>query len=218
MRLRPLRSEQNLLLVLSFLIAVTSWYYVKTTQYPRIPLTTEKVVAVIPEISGEPAYGYSLLGVRVSPPTLVITGRPEDLAVIENLHTEPVVVTGAMKEVVRDVSLVAPPQMTRAARVRVAVQIVPVIVVKDVMGVRLRVQKLPRGLTAHVEPATVKVQVQGPVGILNNLRPDDLVARIDATDFAEGRRTVSPDVQAPSQVRVISNSPATVVIVIRKGG
>jgi YbbR domain-containing protein len=218
MRMRLLHAERPLLLLLSFLIAATTWFYVKTTQYPRIPLTTDKVVAVIPDINGEPAYGYSLLGVRVAPPTVVISGRPEDLALIENLRTEPVVVTGATRDVVKDVALVGPPEGTRAIRVRVAVQVVPAIVVRDVAGVRLRVQKLPRGLTAHVEPATVNVQVQGPVVILNKLRPDDLVARIDATDFAEGRRRVSPDVQAPSQVLVISASPPVVVIVIRKGG
>ena len=218
MRFRPLQSEQNLLLLLSFLIALTSWYYVKTTQYPRIPLTTDKVVAVIPEISGEPAYGYSLLGVRVAPPTVIINGTPESLAQIETIRTAPVDVTGANKDVVRDVTLVGPAEMTRAIRVRVAVQVVPAIVVRDVSGVRLRVQKLPRGLTAQVEPATVKVQVQGPVSILNALRPDDLVARIDATDFAEGRRRVAPEVQAPPQVTVVSASPSIVVIVVRKGG
>jgi len=69
MRFRPLQSEQNLLLLLSFLIALTSWYYVKTTQYPRIPLTTDKVVAVIPEISGEPAYVTVCWEFRVAPPT-----------------------------------------------------------------------------------------------------------------------------------------------------
>ena len=218
MRIRPLQSEQNLLLLLSFVIAVTSWYYVKTTQYPRIPLTTDKVVAVIPEISGEPAYGYSLLGVRVAPPTVIINGTPDSLARIETIRTAPLDVTGATKDVVRDVALVGPPELTRGTRVRVEVQVVPAIVVKDVLGVRLRVQKLPRGLTAKVEPATVKVQVQGPVAILNALRPDDLVARIDATDFAEGRRRVSPEVQAPPQVTVVSASPSIVVIVVRKGG
>jgi len=45
MRSRRLFSEQNLLLLLSFLIAVTSWYYVVTTQNPRFPRTTFKVVA-----------------------------------------------------------------------------------------------------------------------------------------------------------------------------
>src|SRR3989442_13624251 len=100
MRMRPLRSEQNLLLLLSFLIAGTSWYYVKNTQYPRIPLTTDKVVAVIPEISGEPAYGYSLLGVRGAPPTGIINGTPHSLAQIETIRTAPRDVTRASKKLV----------------------------------------------------------------------------------------------------------------------
>src|SRR3989441_12571787 len=80
MRSRRLFSEQNLLLLLSFLIAVTSWYYVVTTQNPRFPRTTFKVVAEIPDITGEPASGYSVLGVRGPPPTGTITGLPGQLA------------------------------------------------------------------------------------------------------------------------------------------
>jgi YbbR domain-containing protein len=216
--MRPLRSEQNLLLLLSFLIAVTAWYYVGTTQNPRIPRTTSKVVAVIPEIIGEPAYGYSLLGVRVSPPTIIVSGTPEALAQTDAVRTEPVVVTGATRDVVRDVALVTSADITRASQVRVAVQVVPAIAVTVVRGVRLRVQKLPRGLTARFEPATVDVQVQGPVVIINKLRPDDLIARLDGTEFAEGRRRASPDVQAPAQVKVLSATPPTVVVIIRKGG
>ena len=93
MRPRRLFNEQNLLLLLSFFIAVTSWYYVVTTQNPRFPRTTFKAVAVIPDLSGEPAYGYSVLGVRVTPPTIAITGLPEQLIEIETVRTQPVMIT-----------------------------------------------------------------------------------------------------------------------------
>src|SRR2546428_9680480 len=73
MRSRRLFSEQNLLLLLSFLIAVTSWYYVVTTQNPRFPRTTFKVVAVIPDITGDPPYSYSVLGARAMPPTVTVS-------------------------------------------------------------------------------------------------------------------------------------------------
>src|SRR3989441_11744115 len=94
MRSRRLFSEQNLLLLLSFLIAVTSWYYVVTTQNPRFPRTTFKVVAVIPDITGEPAYGYSVLGVRATPPTVTITGLPGQLAAIGMAQTNPLMIPG----------------------------------------------------------------------------------------------------------------------------
>src|SRR3989449_11634996 len=94
MRSRRLSSEQNLLLLLSFLIAVTSWYYVVTTQNPRFPRTTFKVVAVISDITGEPGYGYSVPGVRGTPPSVTITGLPQQLAEIERVRTDPVIITG----------------------------------------------------------------------------------------------------------------------------
>lgn len=211
-------SERNLLLLLSIIIAVTSWYYVITAQNPRIPRMTSKTVAVIPVLLGEPAYGYSLLGVRVIPPTVILSGTPERLAQIETVRTEPVVITGATRDVVRDVGLVGPAEIARSTRVSVAVQVVPAIAATVVRGVRVRVENVPRGLGVQVDPATVDVQVQGPVAIISKLRPEDLLARIDGTDFSEGRRRVPPEVQTPAQVSVLSVRPALVVIVIRKGG
>jgi len=207
MRPRRLFSEQNLLLLLSFLIAVTSWYYVVTTQNPRFTRTTFKAVAVIPDLSGEPAYGYSVLGVRVTPPTISIScsGRP-------------VMITGATQDVVRDVGVVLPPEFTRAARVRVAVQIAPAIAATTVRGVKVQIQNAPAGLVARVEPATVDVQVQGPVSIINKLRPEDLEARVDGAALSMGRRTVTPEVHGPPEVTVLTIKPTAVLVVVTRKG
>lgn len=218
MRPRRLFSEQNLLLLLSFLISVTSWYYVVTTQNPRFPRTTFKAVAVIPDLSGEPAYGYSVLGVRVTPPTITLTGMPEQLFEIDLVRTVPVMITGATQDVVRDVALVLPPEFTRAARVRVAVQIAPAIAATTVRGVKVQVQNAPAGLVARVEPATVDVQVQGPVSIINKLRPEDLQARVDGAAFSTGQRRVTPEVQTPPEVTVLTIKPSAVLIVMMRKG
>ncbi len=215
---RPLLSEQQLLLVLSFLIAVTSWYYVVSTRTPRGPRVTSKVVAVIPRVDGEPAYGYSMLGVRVTPPTVVLSGAPEQLAAVDAVRTEPVDVTGATRDVVREVAVDAPAGLPRPSRVRVAVQVVPAIAARVVPGVRVRVQNAPAGMVARVEPATVEVQVQGPVAVVSRLRADDLLAVVDGAELVEGRRRVRPQVVAPPQVTVIGLRPDVVVVVVRRGG
>ncbi len=217
MRPRRLFSEQNLLLLLSFVIAVTSWYYIVSTQNPRIPRTTTKLIAVIPEIAGEPAYGYSLLGVRVTPPTITISGTPERLAEIEMVRTEPVDITGKTTDVVREVGLAGPPEIAKATRVRVAVQIVPAIAATVVRQVRIRVENTPNGLVVRVDPAMVDVQIEGPVAIVSRLRSSDLLARIDGTDFSEGRRRAALQVDVPPQVRVLSIRPSTILVVVRKG-
>lgn len=218
MRPRRLFSERSLLLLLSFVISVTSWYYVVTTQNPRFPRATFKMVAVIPDLSGEPAYGYSVLGVRVTPPTITLTGLPEQLFEIDMVRTEPVMITGATQDVVRDVGVVLPPEFTRASRVRVAVQIAPAIAATTVRGVKVQVQNAPAGLVARVEPATIDVQVQGPVAIINKLRPEDLQARIDGTAFSAGRRSVTPEVQGPPEITVLTIKPTAVVIVVTRKG
>jgi YbbR domain-containing protein len=219
MRARRLFTERYLLLVLAFLIAVTSWYYVVSSENPRVPRTTSKLVAVIPAIAGEPAYGYGLLGVRVAPPTIIIAGAPEVLAQIDSVRTDPVDVTGATKDVVREVGLVELPEVVHPSRVRVVVQVAPAITVTVVRGVKVRVEHTPAGLAARVEPGTVEVQVEGPLAILSKLRPEELVARVEGTELSEGRRHVAPTVQTPPNVKVLSIRPVVVqVVVIRKGG
>jgi len=94
----------------------------------------------------------------------------------------------------------------------------PAIAATTVRGVRVQVQNAPAGLVTRVEPATVDVQVQGPVSIINKIRPDDLLARVDGTTFSTGRRRVTLTVQTPPEVTVLAIKPAAVlIVVIRKG-
>lgn len=221
-RMRRLLSEQNLLLLLSFMIAVTSWYYVTTSRSPRAGRTTTKTVAVVPTIVGEPAYGYSLIGIRVYPLTVDISGDPVQLAQVDRVVTDHVVISGATRDVTRDVAVVGPPELVKSVRVRVRVdvQIAPAIAVTVVRGVRVHVQNAPRGLLAQVEPDRVEVQVQGPVTVVSRLRAADISARVDGATFAEGRVRVlikRSDVQAPPQVEVLEIRPSAVTVVVRRG-
>jgi len=86
MRLRLL-NEQTALLLLSFVISVSLWAYVTAARTADTPRATTKVVAVVPAIVGEPAYGYSLLGIRVTPQIVTLSGNPGVLAQIQTAAT-----------------------------------------------------------------------------------------------------------------------------------
>lgn len=217
MRLRRILSEQNLLLLLSLLIATVAWYYVTTAVAPQAVRVTTKVVPVVPAVVGEPLYGYSLQGVQVAPPIVTLSGDPELLRQIDTVTTEAVVVTGANRNVIRDVRLVGPPEIVKTTRVKVSVQIVPAIQVTVVENVRVQVRNAPRGVLVRVEPVMVDVEVQGPVTVVSRLRATQLEAIVDGTDFTVGQRRIVPEVKAPPQVEVLSVRPAMVVVVVRKG-
>lgn len=214
--MRRVLSEQNFLLLLSLLTAIGLWMYVTLSRAP-VEFGTPKSVAVIPTIVGTPAFGYSLLGVRVVPQTVNLSGNPARLATVESVITEPVNITGAIRDVVQEVSVVTSLGVTASRRVQVSVQIAPAVAVTLVGGVRVQVRNVPSGAVAEVDPKTIQVQVQGPISVVSRLRPEDFLARVDG-DVQEGRRRVKVIIEAPQQVELLSVMPAEVVVTVRKGG
>src|SRR5438445_10658152 len=85
-------------------------------------------------------------------------------------------------------------------------------------GVKVQIQNAPAGLVARVEPATVDVQVQGPVSIINKLRPEDLEVRVDGAALSLGRRSVTPEVHGPPEVTVLTIKPTAVLVVVTRKG
>ncbi|MDQ7844607.1 MAG: CdaR family protein [Armatimonadota bacterium] len=217
MRFRRI-NEQTLLLVLSFLISVALWAYVTSARITPAPQATTKVVAVVPAITGEPAYGYSLLGIRVTPLTVTLTGPPAVLAPIQSVSTEPVNIGGQTRDFVQEVAVLPPPGTQVGGRVRVAVQIVPAVAVTTVRGIPVQVPPLPGGYVAEVQPDRVAVEVQGPVTVVNRLRAADFTARVDGLEATVGRQRAQVRVQAPPQVEVLNITPAGVTVTVRRGG
>jgi YbbR domain-containing protein len=211
-------NEHTALFLLSLFIGFTLWSYISAARNPRVEQSTSKLAAVLPAIAGEPAYGYTLLGIRVTPQTVPVAGDPKTLAQIQSVSTETVNISGATRDFVQEVSVVAPSGVRTGGRVRVAVQIVPAIAVTTVRGIRVEPPEVGSGLVVDIEPALVQVQVQGPVTLVNRLRASDFSARLDSPAVEEGRRRAQVRVQAPPQVEVLSIVPAAVVVIVRKGG
>jgi len=223
--MRRILNEQTLLAVLSFIISVSLWAYVTSARTERSPQSTTKAVPVVPAIVGEPAYGYSLLGIRITWPTVVISGAPNLLAQIDTVTTEPVNIAGVTRDFIREVTVVvppgvrvvAPPQVRATQRVGVAVQVAPAVAVTTVRGIRVQKPRVPAGFVVELQPNLVVVQVQGPVTLVNRLRASDFSAYLDGLEFSAGRQRAEVKVQAPPQVQVLSITPTGVMVTVKKG-
>lgn len=218
MRLRRMLNEQTMLLLVSFVVGISLWAYVTSVRRVPVVPTTTKTVAVVPAIRGEPLFGYSLLGISITPQTVVITGDPKVLAQVETVSTDPVNLAGATRPFVQEVGIVAPPQVRATTRIQVSVQVAPAVAVTTVRGIRVETPRAPSGFTVEVQPDLVTVQVQGPVTLVTRLRADDFSAQIDGLDFSEGRQRVQVKVQAPAQIEVLSIEPPAVTVTVRKTG
>jgi len=211
-------NEQTALFLLSLFIGFTLWSYITAGRTPAVEQSTTRLAAVLPAIAGEPAYGYTLLGIRVTPQTVAVAGDPKMVAQVSSVSTETVNISGATRDFVQEVSVVAPAGLRVQGRVRVAVQIAPAIAVTTVRGIRVQPPEVSSGLVVAIEPALVQIQIQGPVTLVNRLRAADFSARLDGQTGEEGRRRAQVRIQAPPQVEVLSIVPPSVTVTVRKGG
>lgn len=211
-------NEQTGLFLLSLFIGFTLWSYITAGRTPAVEQSATRLAAVIPALAGEPAYGYTLLGIRVTPQTVTMVGDPKTVAQVGSVSTETVNISGATRDFVQEVAVVSPAGVRVAGRVRVAVQIVPAIAVTTVRGIRVQPPEVGNGLVVEIEPALVQIQIQGPVTLVNRLRAADFSARLDGQTAEEGQRRAQVRIQAPPQVEVLSIVPPSVTITVRKGG
>ncbi|MCX8053956.1 MAG: YbbR-like domain-containing protein, partial [Armatimonadetes bacterium] len=90
----------------------------------EVPAT--KVVVVSENIVGRPKFPASIIKVSVTPPSVVLEGKPRILMGISTIETEEVSVEGATETVTRYVALRVPPgaKVVGSPKVRVSVIIV----------------------------------------------------------------------------------------------
>lgn len=211
-------NERNLSLLISLLLASLAWYYVTVNRNPRVERATTKVVPIVPTIVGEPRFGYSLLGVQVTPAAVSVRGEPRQLESIQRVTTEPINMTGATKDIVSDVAISAPLGVdVPPGRVRVSIQIAPAIAITVLRGIRVQITDVPAGMTAELQPATVQLRVSGPVVLVTRLRADEFTATVAAADLSAGQHTLPVRVRGPADIEVFDIQPSQVVLTLRRG-
>jgi YbbR domain-containing protein len=228
--MRRFLNERNLYLILSFLIATGLWWYVASARSPRVERATAKAVPVVPTIVGEPRFGYSLLGVQVTPSTVSISGDPQRLETVRQVTTEPINLSGATRDISEDVPVVAPEGIEVGIRVRVSIQIAPAVAITVLRGVRVQIPDAPAGTSVELQPATLQVRVSGPVMLVTRLRADELTATLRIANLPPGQHTFpvractgtavtgAVCVRGPVEIEVFDVQPAQIVVTIRRGG
>jgi YbbR domain-containing protein len=175
-----------------------------------------KEVAVSVDLVDQPAAGYRLNSVRVSPSTVVLLGNADLLAQVPGtVETEPVSLAGATGEVQKRVQLKLPPGVTVLEGTAVDVT-VSITAIEGGTTVQQRpvIQGLGPGLEATVALETVDVILSGPLPSLEALGPDDVFVLVDLTGLLPGNHIVTPRVVVPTGIRAAGVIPATIEVVI----
>ncbi len=182
--------------------------------------TSEGSVEIDIQITGTPKDGYVEDGVTVSPEAVSVEGRADDLTNLSYIQTEPVDITGADSNVVKNVGLVVPSGITvSVSEVTVTVKIRETESTKN-FDIDIRGENLGQDLNlVTLEPNKAVISAKGSPDALNSINYTAFGLKIDLTGKKAGTYDIplSPSmVSTPDGVTVESINPGAVRVVIEK--
>jgi YbbR domain-containing protein len=168
--------------------------------------------------TGQPANGYKLTNITVSPLNVVVFSSDPQLVndLPGYVETEPVDLTDAVDDIDTYVVIDLPEGVTMVGDQFVLVQ-VSIAAIEGSLTMSLPV--IPIGLlpiySAVISPETVDVILSGPVPILDTLTPDDIRVVVDVTDLDLGTYQLEPIVDViPDRIVVEAVLPSTIGVEI----
>jgi len=188
------------------------------TVHVTIPLYKNKQsrsVPVNPVLTGQPAPGFRVAGVDVTPLTVTLEGEANALATLTAADTAPVPIYGATRNVTQDVAFSLPTGVTPlgAATVKVTVRIEAVTDTRTFTA-GLRLDGGDPTLTYNVSVQSVLLTVFGSSADLDRLGSTPITVGLDVSGMGPGTHQVTVVPSLPSGVTVVTINPAAVTITI----
>jgi YbbR domain-containing protein len=168
--------------------------------------------------TGQPANGYKLTNITVSPLNVVVFASDPQL--VNDLpgfvETEPVDLTGSEDDVDTFAALQLPEGVSVVGDETVLVQ-VSIAAIEGSLTMELPVT--PIGLlptqAALLSPETVQVILSGPVPVLDSLEPSDIRVVVDLTGLELGAYQLEPQVDLlPDRLRADTILPSTIEVTV----
>lgn len=182
--------------------------------------TLERTVTVIPRVSGAPAEGFELAGIALSLASVVVVGPASQIGGLEEVTTEPVSAEGLRQPFSRTVRLELDPlvRLRGDTTVDLTLNVREVHVRKELSGVIVNSQ--PPGMNAAMDPKTIRVAVEGPKSLIEQLSAEELVAEVLLEGLTPGSHRVVPVVRVigpnePTELLIVSVVPEDIQVEVR---
>ncbi|MBE0409538.1 MAG: hypothetical protein IBX69_07385 [Anaerolineales bacterium] len=165
---------------------------------------------------GEPASGFNLRNITVSPPNvLVFSADPQLVMDLPGyIETEPLDISGLEDDFDTLLALNLPEGISVVGNRTVLIQVS----ISPIMGnVRISLPVIPVGLlpfqAAEISPERVELIISGPVPILNAIESSDIEVVVDLRNFDLGTYLIEPQVELlPEELQVDSILPESVEV------
>jgi YbbR domain-containing protein len=168
------------------------------------------------DVVGQPAPGYRVLGVTIEPSSVLVTGRPTQLALPFRVQTEPIDITGLTETFESQVSLLLPEgiSLDSVDEITVTVQIEPFSSTK-IYNLPIELLGVSEDLEVTVDPDTVRVVLFGPSPVLDTLTEQEVRVSLDLFGLELGEYSLEPDVDVPDRgLELRSIQPSVIDVII----
>ncbi len=168
------------------------------------------------DIVGQVAPGYRVLGVTIEPPSVLVTGRPTQLAQPFRVETERIDITGLTETFEDKVSLVLPDgiMLDSVTEITVSVQIEPFSSTK-IYNQSIELLGVNEALETTINPETVRIVLFGPSPILDTLTEQEVRVSVDLFGLGPGEYLLEPDVDIPDRgLELRSIQPSVIEVII----
>jgi YbbR domain-containing protein len=131
------------------------------------------------------------------------------------VETQPLDISGASADITKSLSLVLPVGVQVVGDPKIIVQ-VSISAIEDSITISrpIRFQGLEPGLSVTLSPAFVDVILSGPAPIIWSLKPADIDVYLDLTGKGPGTYKMTPEVNKPNELQLVTISPEQVEVVI----
>ncbi|MEA2537808.1 MAG: hypothetical protein QOF11_2042 [Chloroflexota bacterium] len=179
----------------------------------------KKTLAIHPVVTGTPAAGFEIDTVSVDPPVVSVQGDADALAALSKVDSDPISISGASTELVRNVplDLVAGVDSISGDSVTVTIVLRPVAATRTYsVGIVLSGARDDR--TYSLSTDSVLVTVGGTVAALDSLDPRSLAVVADVDGLAPGSHKVKLKISLPADVTLVATSPPEVTVGVAANG
>jgi YbbR domain-containing protein len=180
-----------------------------------------RTVAVRVETIGQPASGYRVTNIAVTPTVVVLFSTDQQL--IDSLpgfvSTLGVDLTNIQNDLETRLSLALPEGVILVGEeqnVEVLIGVAP-IESSILVSFQVEVIGLATGFEAQLSPQTVSVVISGPLSVLQGLNPGDVRLFVRVTGLQAGVHLLEPQAEIlPEDVQVLSITPSSIEVVIAR--
>lgn len=170
-------------------------------------------IPVLPQLTGGPAPGWLLKEMRVEPNTVEVSGPGKELARLQRLLTEPIVIDG----ISTDQTYTAKVAIPKSGGYNVTPTTVTVRLLLERLSGRRTFGGIPialidqaQGMRYSIAPAEFQITVQGDLDVLEAMLDGSLRAQLRVAAFPVGEHQVRSDalvLALPPGVAILNRSP-----------